>query len=202
VKFAQWLKDKIPPAVGRCRETSPKNPFYNCIGWAAALKTDEWWQHDVGIWPAGAERTPEMRGLVQAFLCIGFEKCDHGDLEDGYEKVALYRGRNGKWSHASRQWPDGTWTSKLGSLWDADHDDPVSLVHYYGMIHCYMRRRLTDVQRQVIEEARSRTGQIADRGHDLGSRGRSRVQRACTAEGPPHAHNQEETQCEGALAGR
>src|SRR5262249_11890567 len=50
----------------------------------------------------------------------GFERCDSSDLETGFEKVAVYADAAGP-THATRQLPDGKWSSKLGRSEDVEH---------------------------------------------------------------------------------
>ena len=54
---------------------------------------------------------------------VRHENCESGDLEVGFEKVAIYAQADGAPTHAARQLPDGTWTSKLGQEVDIGHTD-------------------------------------------------------------------------------
>jgi hypothetical protein len=121
------------------RVTSPPTPDYNYSAWAAE-STERWWQPGV-FWPI--EPHPDDYGLeilVQAFVSLGFEQCDDGAFENGYEKVALY-GSAFLYTHAARQLPNGRWTSKLGRSEDIEHDSPDDLEDgVYGGVHQYMRR--------------------------------------------------------------
>lgn len=63
---------------------------------------------------------------MEAFGAVGYEPCDDGSLEEGKEKVALYKKRN-KVSHAARQMDNGMWTSKIGKRVDIEHTSPQSL---------------------------------------------------------------------------
>jgi hypothetical protein len=51
---------------------------------------------------------------------LGYEECENGDLEIGYQKVAIYA-IGGSVKHMARQLPDGKWTSKLGQWVDISH---------------------------------------------------------------------------------
>jgi hypothetical protein len=66
--------------------------------------------------------------------------CGDADLEDGYEKVALYALR-GIPTHAARQLPSGAWTSKLGALEDVQHPLDGLQVEDYGAPVRYLKRR-------------------------------------------------------------
>ena len=68
-----------------------------------------------------------MDAFISAFETLGYIQCDYGDLEDGYEKIALYAIHENNIAiptHAAKQMPDGKWTSKLGRLEDIVHITP------------------------------------------------------------------------------
>src|SRR4051794_7557364 len=102
------------------RVTSPATPDYHCIAWSAR-DMERWWQPG-RYWPTAT--APDDYGigvLQQAYLSLGFEDCEDGLLEVGYEKVALC-GSSFYYTHAARQLTDGKWTSKLGRSADIEHD--------------------------------------------------------------------------------
>ncbi len=121
------------------RPTSPPDVGYNCIAWSAG-DTERWWQPGE-YWPV--ETSPDDHGigtLQRAFEALGYEECPDGDLESGFQKVALYGGGL-MYTHAARQLPDGKWTSKLGKAEDIDHataDDVAGGL--YGEIVQFMKR--------------------------------------------------------------
>lgn len=123
--------------------TSPPDPAYNCVAYAAGV-TDDWWSQ-AGIYPwPNAPRTPDIGSLISVFRGQGYELCADADagVADGYEKVALYAA-NGLWTHAARQLPGGQWSSKLGVYEDISHQSPQALAgDAYGAVHCIMRRKL------------------------------------------------------------
>ena len=88
------------------RVTSPKDPSYNCIAFAAGDTSQKWQSSLIPepgyFWPEGAEEGDDPDALKSAFEAIGYELCDHGQLEPGYEKVALYVDADGMWSHAAK----------------------------------------------------------------------------------------------------
>ena len=51
----------------------------------------------------------------------GFESCEHGEYEEGFEKIALYVNQFGNVTHAARQNDSKTGTSKLGVMEDIEH---------------------------------------------------------------------------------
>lgn len=135
-----WIDEAFPglkpdgPTI-----TSGPTDEYNCIAWAAG-DTSRWWSYPPGYyWPA-APRTPLIESLVAVFVGLGYQTCDDGALEDGFEKVALYL-KGALWTHAARQLPNGLWTSKLGPDEDIQHETPEALCgDLYGLVHCIMRR--------------------------------------------------------------
>lgn len=136
-----WIEDGFPnldrPSF---KVTSPEDGEYNCIAWAA--RDDRvWWTHHPGYrWPGYAPRTALVSGLVAVFEGMGYEECESPDLEVGYEKIAIYA-RHDLWTHAARQLPDGTWTSKLGDGEDINHAKPQCLIgNTYGDVYCYVKR--------------------------------------------------------------
>lgn len=122
------------------RITSPPTPAYNCIAWSVE-DTERWWQPGV-YWPIPAVQEDFGLGdFVQALRSIGFEECDDGTLEEGYDKVALYGNGSFLYTHAARQLRTRKWTSKLGRSEDIEHDAPEDLAGgVYGQVHQYMRR--------------------------------------------------------------
>jgi len=82
-----------------------------------------------------------MDAYVQAFASQGYELSGSVELEAGFEKVAIYRGRDGFPSHMARQLPDGRWTCKLGGYVDIAHASPNELEgDQYGSLACVLRR--------------------------------------------------------------
>jgi hypothetical protein len=117
----------------RYRVVSPKDKSHNCIAYAAGDTTRKWDPSMIPFpgyyWPPNADRGREPDALKSVFESIGYEVCENGDLEEGYEKVALYvSSENGRWTHAARQQQNGEWTSKLGNEQDIRHRSP----HCFG----------------------------------------------------------------------
>ena len=136
------LKDLFPDLTDNNHEiTSPRTVDYNCIAWAAH-NSQRWWQPGV-YWPTEVSRDDHGIGaLVAAFTELGFKECDSGELEENFEKVALY-GFGMMYTHAARQLPDGHWTSKLGQLEDITHTTPEAIAGSdYGQVIQFMKRKL------------------------------------------------------------
>ncbi len=137
---SSWIDEEFPN-IGY-RITSERDNFYNCVAWAAGNDND-WWSHQEDYRWIG-ERGPGLRNLVALFTVLGYEECESDSLDTDYTKVALYA-KDGNWTHAARQLPDGAWISKLGVLEDIEHASPNDLSgDFYGEVHCIMRRRRND----------------------------------------------------------
>lgn len=105
-----------------------------------------WWPEQKGFWPRGALREVTLDAFLAAFATLGYEECEGGSLEEGYEKVALFaQNPNGvpKPTHAARQLRDGQWTSKLGPLEDIEHRNAEDVAGpTYGVPVRFMKRQL------------------------------------------------------------
>lgn len=138
-----WIDQQFPGlAAAGYQITSAPDAAYNCIAYAAG-ETDRWWTYLVGpgyYWPDYARRTPQIASLVAVFAGLGYAVCGDAAPEAGYQKIALYA-KQGNWTHAAIQLPDGAWSSKLGPDEDIRHATPEALISdAYGAIHCLMRR--------------------------------------------------------------
>lgn len=120
--------------------TSPIDPFYNCIAWAAD-RTDQVWWPEGGYWPPGAPRTNTISSFLAAFKTLGYSECDNSELEAGFDKIALYAKR-GEPTHMAKQLPSGDWTSKLGRLNDISHSGvPGVSGTAYGTVVTFLSRK-------------------------------------------------------------
>jgi hypothetical protein len=97
-----------------------------------------------------------------AYESVGFSACDGPELESGYEKIAIYTS-GGEPKHASRQLPNGRWTSKLGRHEDIEHALDGVNSPAYGVPAAYMKRatvasapkkQLTKNQQKAARKAR------------------------------------------------
>jgi hypothetical protein len=125
------------------RITSQADASYNCFAWAAHF-TDRWLQPDplFGYWPSNIPGRLTLNNLTAVYAQVGFERCDDGELEAGYEKIAIYTDRRGLPRHSARQLANGKWTSKLGQAEDIEHDTPEDVEgSEYGQPSRYLRRR-------------------------------------------------------------
>jgi len=142
----EHLESLFPGLRGVLYEiTSPAEPDYNCIAWAAG-DNSRWWEPDgfgLYFWPESAPRAYTLEAYVRAFTVLGFERCEDPAVEEWWEKVAIFATEQALPTHAARQLPDGTWTSKLGKLEDINHQDVdhVSGTNY-GRPVVFVRRRI------------------------------------------------------------
>lgn len=136
------LSDFCPGLTDANHEiTSPATFRYNCIAWAAGVATKKWGDQAPYYWPKEVDRGTDINSLIRLFEWLGFERCDDGSLEVGFEKVAIYS-IDGNWTHASRQKSDGVWTSKLGDFEDIDHISPETVADGdYGEIAAFLKRQ-------------------------------------------------------------
>jgi len=121
--------------------TSPPDPVYSCIAWAA-VATDAWWWPDprgYDYWPSGIPVQETVDAFQTAFETLGYVVCADGTLEAGWEKVALYA-FNGVPTHAARQLSSGRWTSKLGPEDDIEHELDGLVGPLYGAVVQFLRR--------------------------------------------------------------
>jgi hypothetical protein len=126
------------------RSTSPPDPIYNCIAWAAGLTNAWWWPDPDGFdyWPPGVERAETLNAIIQALATVGFTPCPDATLETGWEKVAIYTTVQGP-THAARQLASGSWTSKLGPDDDIEHTLEGLASSTYGSVVQFLRRPLS-----------------------------------------------------------
>lgn len=134
---------------GEYQVTSLETSIYNCIAHAAG-KDDNWWWPDEGTgihWPI-AMMEVTLDAFVAAYATEGYVICEtqSRDLEPGVEKVAIYVDGTSEPTHAARQLPDGSWTSKLGDWEDIRHERLEAMEDLsgaglgYGRVAMIMRR--------------------------------------------------------------
>jgi hypothetical protein len=82
-----------------------------------------------------------MTGVVDAYTMTGYEPCESSDIEEGFEKIAIFADAYGEPRHAARQLPAGGWASKLGDHVDIEHDNLAAVGgEFYGEPVVFMRR--------------------------------------------------------------
>jgi hypothetical protein len=119
---------------------------YNCIGWAAGDDQNWWWpiEDDDVVWPVGVPFEATVEAFKLAFATLGYEPCDDGSLEYGYEKVAIYfRDDIKRVQHMARQKDDGRWLSKLGHIDDITHRRVTDVAApVYGKVVAFLKRKM------------------------------------------------------------
>ena len=135
------------------RITSEATKRYNCIAWAADCDTMWWWPTKFYFWPENVAREETGSAFLAAFETLGYEKCENGLLEAGYEKVALFADPNTYLpTHAARQLSDGRWTSKLGEEKGIEHEKAEDVSGpSYGNVVQFMRRAKAEKIHQAIK---------------------------------------------------
>jgi len=122
---------------------------YNCIAFAAGDSTQPWWPFYGNYWPLPfppEEESDSLEAFVEGFLELDYKVCENGNLEDGYEKVALYgfkREAETTIKHAAIQFSNGEWGSKMGGDKSPDivHSTPEAVVGLrYGKILQFLKR--------------------------------------------------------------
>lgn len=89
-----------------------------------------------------------MNGVVAAYRACGWEACGKPDLEEGFEKVAIFADEVGEPRHAARQLTSGAWTSKLGDHVDIEHGELDAVGGaFYGEPRLFLRRTLSTTDR-------------------------------------------------------
>ena len=128
--------------------TSEATDQYNCFAWA--LGYDSKWVEpttEYGLWPECIPDDLMIDSVIELFRLVGYEPCDSGRLESGYEKIAVYA-MHGEATHAARQLPSGRWTSKIGQLEDIVHLSTEELqaddYYCYGRVALFMARPAID----------------------------------------------------------
>ncbi len=103
--------------------TSPMTVGYNCIAWAANDSTRCWWPSSLirYYWPTEIPCEETLEAFLLCFASLGYEICESHNIEEGYQKVAIYTDAGGVPKHAARQLPSGKWTSKIGDCHDIEH---------------------------------------------------------------------------------
>lgn len=127
---------------GTWKETSPRDPRYNCVAWAARDNRRWWWPgaHPRVHWPAGQGEEPTVESFERLFRSFGYEEAGTAEPEPGTEKIALF-GEELEVLHVARQLPNGRWTSKLGKGIDVEHDLPSLEGGIYGSVIRILHRR-------------------------------------------------------------
>lgn len=138
----QRLSSKFPNLTNKNHSiASPATDNYNCIAWSLGVN-DRWmWPEDLdSFWPSVVAEADELEAVIQLYLDRGYDKCESGELEEGYKKVAIYV-KEDRLSHAALQLESGRWTSKLGRMQDIEHDTLEALEgELYGKAAIFLKK--------------------------------------------------------------
>jgi len=124
--------------------TSPIDPGYNCIAWAAGENNLWYWPDPLSIyyWPNNIARECTLNAFIELYQSLGYEICSEQNVEADFEKIAIYVDSNNIPLHAARQLESGTWTSKLGPYKDIEHNTIRGLENSaYGKLGVVLRRK-------------------------------------------------------------
>lgn len=100
------------------------------------------WPAELGYWwPDGIPNKEEVESFVALFESLNYQHCDNPDVEDGYEKVAIYA-KGDDPTHVALQLESGEWSSKLGPDEDIAHTTLTELEGpSYGAPVAFLRRK-------------------------------------------------------------
>lgn len=127
---------------------SPRTRDYQCIAWAACYTNRRFWplpSEEGYFWPNGRPLFDDsLENFVDTFAMYGYKPCDNPEFEFGFQKVAIYAGREGV-RHMARQHFFGRgWLSKLGDEEDILHANLESiegtLDFGYGRVERILKR--------------------------------------------------------------
>jgi hypothetical protein len=130
---------------GEWKQSSPRDDGYNCIAFAVHDARQFWDPDSIGVkgyyWPPGIPKDFRVSTLIKLYEIHGFTVCASADLEETYERIAIY-GIDDEGTHAARQLQKGVWTSKLGPEEDIEHQTPEGLESdLYGHVLVIMKRK-------------------------------------------------------------
>lgn len=148
--MAEHLYDQDFPNLRTLGFTRTSEPdYYNCIAFVAGDLQRKWWPGDYhpfmspDYWPTGIPNNETLSAFTQALATVGYEPCSDGNLDIGFEKVAIYA-LNNEVRHAALQQLNGTWKSKLASDEDIEHTLAGLEGPLYGSVIAFLRRPRTN----------------------------------------------------------
>ena len=127
--------------------TSQETADYNCFAWVVG-DTSQWWSplENAGyFWPPDTPQTLDVRNFVKLYATHGgYAPCKDSQLENGFEKIAIYANVTGDVTHVARQVASGKWTSKIGDWEDIEHNTLAALEgEFYGKVVQILKRAVT-----------------------------------------------------------
>ena len=138
IEFPPFPNSRIDPFL----VTSPQTSSYKCIAWAFGDNSRWYWPDSSNIyfWPNDIPRQETLDSFIKLFESVGYIPTDNGDLEVGFDKIAIYGDSFSNPTHAARQLQNGFWTSKLGRNFDVTHTIFSMSDGSYGNVLVYMKR--------------------------------------------------------------
>lgn len=95
------------------------------------------------FWPQAAPKNLTLAAFTVVAAQFGYLPCENGDVENGAEKIVLYRVIEHV-DHAARQLANGRWTSKLGEEDDIEHNTADGVCGgVYGQVLAFFSRPVT-----------------------------------------------------------
>ena len=122
--------------------TSLATGNYNCIAWVLEDTTNFYWPvpEVYFYWEQDLPREETIDCFIQLFARYGYEICENALKERGFTKIALFT-KEGIPTHATRQLPNGLWTSKLGILEDVRHTLSAISGGLYGSVAVVLKKK-------------------------------------------------------------
>lgn len=124
--------------------TSAPDASYRCLSFAIGETAKNWWPGDYpassdDFWPVPYADSGGVAAFLEGLATIGFVPCGSGDVEAGYDKIALYA-LHDEVRHAARQMTNSRWQSKLGP--DEDIAHPLAGLEgpLYGKVVAFLKR--------------------------------------------------------------
>ena len=124
--------------------TSLRRKGHNCVAYALkehGKDLDMWIFAELyGIDKANLDIS--VNGYAEIFTkYYGYEKCEEGNIEEGFDKIVLFEDHEGDFVHVALQLENGNWTSKMGTYEDIEHYsvDAISKKDY-GTPRLYMKK--------------------------------------------------------------
>jgi hypothetical protein len=146
IRYVTEFIERDFPNLAACgyKLTSSDTIDYNCVAWAAEDSQNWWWPDAqyIHYWPPNVKREETLEAFQAAYQTLGYEMTQDDNLEEGFQKIAIYTDSNKIPKHVARQLPNGKWTSKLGQDEDIEHDNLQGLAGNpgYGEVACIMKR--------------------------------------------------------------
>lgn len=133
---------------------SPSTIDYNCIAWAVEITDKSFWPEPTPYssqeWPKDIPFEETLEAFIKFYESFDFEKCDNGEYDEAYLKIAIYT-KNEIPQHAARQLNENMWTSKLGPSNDVRHTLKSMSNGYYGNVAQFMRKKISRFRRRSMK---------------------------------------------------